>query len=130
MEATRERTAARGHPRKGGVGHGQCLGSGHRKGHAGSQRRIKMSAQLQSVMPRKARSHPNTQTLPEQVSNATQTLPFLLNPGRYAHPPAVCPEDHVGLQVKLGWGWQGRLSDDRFRPLHLQPSLCRKQRDS
>ena len=69
---------------------------------------------------------PDRQTLQEQVSNVTQTLPFLLNLGRSAHPPVVRPEDHVRLQVKPGWGWQGRLGDDPFPPLRLQPSLCGK----
>ena len=36
-----ERTAARGHPRAGGAGPGQCPGSGHSEGPAGSQTRIK-----------------------------------------------------------------------------------------
>ena len=87
------------------------------------------SAQLQSAVPERPRPHPDTQSLREQVSNETQNLPFLLNQARSAHLPVVCPEDHVGLQVKPGWGWQGRLCDDWFLPLRLQPSLCRKERD-
>ena len=104
MEATREQTAARGHPRKGGAGHGQCPGSGHSEGHVGRQTRIKTSAQFQSAMPEKARSPPLTGR-PSESKLAMQLRPCLsFSTGRLRTPtcgPSGGPRGFAG-EAQLG----------------------------